>query len=169
MSKKDNGISLPAQQPAPKKRKDPNERIRKVAEREETREVKLTEVQRDEQRMIAMSLLDQLDEIEEKKKEVVKNYASQIAAVELQLHSARQLANGGKRRDTFLVEEWLTGANDVIRIRADTGEQLGDVRRARAEELQERLYHAGEDDPPPEGPPASEAFPAPEDAFTDDP
>jgi hypothetical protein len=148
VSKKD---SLPPQQPAPKRKKDPNERIRKIGEREEVLEIKLTEVQRDKERHNVMFLLDQVDELEEKKKEVVKNYASQLAAVELQIHAARQLANSGKRRDSVTIEEWLTGSNDIIRIRADTGEQVGDLRRARAEELQEKLL---DDTPPPDDAPS---------------
>lgn len=140
--------------PAPKKRRDPTERIRKIGEREEIIESKLTQLQLDEERELVMNLLDQKDEIEEKKREVVKNYGAQLAAVELQIDAARRVIHAGRRRDTLLVEEYLTGANAIIRIRKDTGEQIGE-RNATSAELQETLpLEKPTDLPAPDDPPS---------------
>lgn len=133
--------------PTPKKKKDPNERIRMVGEREQAIEIPLTADQLDDERSAVMEFLDHKEEIEDRKKEAMKNFASQIATVELQIEGSRRLIKSKRRKVVVVIEEWLTAANEIIQVRRDTNEQIGDPRRARAEELQERLFPPEQEDP----------------------
>lgn len=133
--------------PEPKKRRDPNERIRMVGDREVIIDIALTPIQLEDEHHNVMAFLDQKEEIEEKKKENMKNFAAQLAAVELQIDASRRLIKSKRRRETVIIEEWLTGANEIIQIRQDTQQQVGDPRRARAEELQEKLFPDKPTDP----------------------
>lgn len=126
--------------PTPKRRKDPKERVRKVGERDVTIDIVLTPLQLEDEHHSVMAFLDQKEEIEEKKRENMKNFAAQLAAVELQIDAARRLIKSKRRRETLVIEDWLTGANEIIQIRQDTGDQVGDARKARSEELQEKLF-----------------------------
>lgn len=121
------------------KRKDPNERVRKIGQREEIINVKLTQVQLDEMRYEVMLLLDDEERIEEKAKEAAKNFSSQLKTNQLQRNEIRRVVTAGVRRQTIIVEEHLTASNEVIRIRQDTGDQLGLGRTATPRELQEEL------------------------------
>jgi hypothetical protein len=127
-------------QKKPKAAKDPMERVRKIGSRDETIEIRLTQIQIENERALIVALLDQREEIEEKKAEVVAQFKAQNATVDLQIESARRLIKSGRRHESVKIEEWLTVGNDVIRVRPDTGEILGDPRKARAEELQEKLF-----------------------------
>lgn len=132
----------------PKKSKDPFERIRKVGEREESLERRLTDVEMDDLHQTYLALGNQREDLECKKAEVMANYGAQFKAIDLQADTARKLLNSRRKSDTVIVEEWLNASNEVVRIRADTGEQLGDGRKARADELQEKLFPAdGPGDP----------------------
>lgn len=122
-----------------KKKKDPNERIRKIGEREEVIEIKLTQLQLEDMREEVMTLLDDEERIEEKAKEASKNFASQLKTNQLQRNELRRTIAGGKRRETIIVEEHLTASNEVVRIRKDTGDQVG-ARTATPRELQEDLF-----------------------------
>jgi hypothetical protein len=126
------------------KKKDTNERVRKIGEREEAIETRLSSEELGEVRETVMILLDDLDLIEGKKKEAMKNFASQAATIELQVEGARNLLKSKVRRTTVIVDEYLTQGNEVHRVRRDTGEQLG-ARTATAAELQEEMFT----DPPP--------------------
>jgi len=122
-----------------KKRRDPNERIRLVATREEVIESKLTQNQIDEYQRENMVLDNEVEKLEEKKKEQAANIASQLKTIELQKSELRRMCNSGRRRETVEVEEYLTGSNEIVRIRKDTGERIGQ-RTATARELQEEMF-----------------------------
>jgi hypothetical protein len=123
-----------------KKKSDPNERIRPVGEpREAIIEHKLTQIQLDGLKDNVMDLLDQREDLKEKAKEVVTNYKSQIATCELTIESTRRTIRSGRRQETIQVQEFLTRSNEVIRVRTDTGAQIG-TRTATARELQEELF-----------------------------
>lgn len=123
-----------------KKSKDPFERVRKLEERDETLEVRLTDVEMDDLHDQHLNLTNQRDELEEKLAEVKANYKAQFEAIDLQVTVTRRLLNSRRKQIPVKVESWLNAANEVVRIRADTGEQLGDSRKARADELQEKLF-----------------------------
>lgn len=120
--------------------RDPFERIRKVGEREELLERRLSDVEMDDLHQTYLSLGNQREDLESKKSEVLANYGAQFKAIDLQADTARKLLNTRRKSDTVLVEEWLNASNEIVRIRSDTGEQLGDPRKARADELQEKLF-----------------------------
>lgn len=120
--------------------RDPFELVRKLGEREESLDVRLTDVEMDDLHMQHLALTNQRDELEEKLSEVKANYKAQFEAIDLQVATTRRLLNTRRRTTTVKVEEWLNASNEVVRKRADTGEQLGDARKARADELQEKLF-----------------------------
>lgn len=142
----------------PKKPKDPNERVRKLGEREEQLEIRLTQLEMDDYHNQHLALSNQRDELEEKLAEVKANYKAQFEAIDLQVAATRRLLNTRRRTATVKVEEWLTASNEVIRLRADTNEQLGDLRKARADELQEKLFP---DNPPDSATPGAQQEGAP--------
>lgn len=125
---------------APGKRsRDPNERIRLVATREEIIETKLTQNEIDEMQRENMVLDNEIEKLEEKKKEQMANIASQLKTIELQKSELRRMVNSGRRRETVTIEEHLTGSNEIVRIRKDTGERIGQ-RTATPRELQEPMF-----------------------------
>lgn len=113
-------------------------RIRLLATREEIIESKLTQLQLEDKRSTVMELLNEEESIEAKKDEASKNFASQLKTNRLQIDELRRIINSGRERTTIQVEEYLTKANEVIRIRTDTGDQIGQ-RTASQRELQEDL------------------------------
>lgn len=131
-----------------KAKKDPNERVRKIGEREEIIETKLTQKEIEDLRGTVMVLLDRKDEILEKKSEVVKNYGSQLATVDLEIDTTRRLIHSGRRKIDITVDEFLTQGNEIVRIRRDTGEQIG-ARTATQKELQEPLFEDDAEAPDP--------------------
>jgi hypothetical protein len=143
-----------------KKPKDPYERIRKVGQREETIERRLTDIEKDDLHQTYLALGNQRQDLEDKKAEVMANYNAQFKAIDLQADAARRLLNARRKSDVGLGEEWLNASNEIVRIRTDTQEQLGDPRKARADELQENLFQDPPADTQAEGaPPEDEAIP----------
>ncbi len=120
------------------KKTPPDHRVRKIGQREESIDTKLTQIQIEDMRENVMVLLDDEERIEEKAKEAAKNFSSQLKTNQLQRNELRRIITQGKKRETIIVEEFLTVSNEVIRVRQDTGEQLG-ARTATPRELQEEL------------------------------
>lgn len=152
--------------PPAKKSRDPEEKIRLVATREEIIETKLTQNQIDEMQRENLVLDNEVERLEEKKAEAMKNFASQLKTIELQKSEIRRMVNAAKRRETVTVEEYLTGSNEIVRFRKDTGDRIGQ-RTATARELQEDMFPdkapvtTDSEDPPQNGAPATDdAFPA---------
>jgi hypothetical protein len=144
--------------PPARKSRDPEERIRLLATRDEIIETKLTQLQIDEMQRENMVLDNEIEKIEEKKKESASNFASQLKTIELQKSELRRMVNSGRRRETVTIEEYLNGRNEVVRIRKDTGEPLrkdnGEpvTRTATARELQEEMFTDKRTDADPAGP-----------------
>lgn len=158
--------------PATKKPRDPFERVRMLEERDETLEVRLSDVEMDELHQQHLQLGNQREQLEEKLAEVKANYKAQFEAIDLQVVTTRRLLNTRRKQVAVKVQTWLNASNEAVRIRSDTGEQLGDPRKARADELQEKLFP---DSGPPADPPApqidaaaQETDPA-DNAFGDEP
>jgi hypothetical protein len=129
-----------------KVKKDPNRLVRKLGEREEVLETKLTQIQLEDMREEVMVLLDEEERIEKKRKEAAKNFGSQLESNKLQMSELRSTIASGKRKQTLIIEEHLTAQNEVVRIRQDTAEIIGQPRTATARELQEELF---QDEPQP--------------------
>jgi len=134
---------------------DPMARVRKLGEREEIVEVPLTQREVEDLRHELCVQLDRVDEIEAKKTEFVQQNKAEMATVDLEISRCRGLIKSRRKNVKLLVEDWLTQGNDVIRMVPMTGEIIGDVRRARAEELQEKLF---KDTEPTIPPPSDEEF-----------
>lgn len=126
--------------PAPKKPKNPFEHVRMLGARDEALEVRLTDAEMDDAHHQFLALHNQREELEEKLSEVKSNYKAQFEAIDLQSQATRRLLNSRRRVTTVNVQEWLNASNEVVRIRTDTGDQLGDARKARSDELQEKLF-----------------------------
>lgn len=142
------------------KKKDPDERVRKIGEREEIVETKLTQIQLEDMRMEVMALLDEEERIEAKKDEVAKNFTSQLKTNKLQINELRRTIAACKRRETIIVEEHLTQSNEIVRIRKDTGDRIGS-RTATPRELQEPMFP----DPPSDPAQQNDAPAPPDDAM----
>jgi hypothetical protein len=127
-------------------KKDPMGRVRKIGEREENVDVKLTQLQIEDLREQVMVYLDDEERIEEKAKEAQKNFASQLKTNQLQRNEIRRTIAAGRKRVSITVEEYLTNSNEVIRVHKQTGEQLGPARTATPRELQEELPLGDETD-----------------------
>lgn len=153
--------------PAKAKPSDPKEapienreRLKRLAVRVETVTLKLTQLEIEDTRAHVMDLLAVRDGIDEKLKSIKAEYRAKIAEVDERLNRARTEVCSGRRDIEIPVEEWLTRSNEVVRVRTDTGEQIG-ARTAHAEELQEELF--------PDGAPAAEDnFPTSAEAFGGD-
>jgi hypothetical protein len=145
--------STKAKAPASKPRSaKPNPRGRKLGERTETisRRLSATEIQGEYVR--AGELMRQQTDLEEKKKAAGSEFTARIAEIKSKRNEALGAAATGQRDEEITVEEWLTPQNQVQRIRADTGELIGD-RQARADDLQENLFDDDEPEIEPGTPP----------------
>ena len=142
-------------------------RIRKIGEREEMIEIEFSDEQIADKRGEVMVLLDEEERIEAKKEELAKNFASQLKTNKLQINELRRQITSRKTRMTVIVEEHLTQQNEIVRIRKDTGEQVG-VRTATPRELQEEMFPAKQEgDAPPNDAP-SDGFLDPGEGFPSD-
>lgn len=121
-----------------KKLKEPG--VRMLEEREEVLDVRLTDVEMDDFHNAHLSLGNQREELEEKLTEVKANYKAQFEAIDLQVTATRRFLNTRRKQIAVKVQSWLTERNEVIRVRSDNGDQLGDARKARSDELQESLF-----------------------------
>jgi hypothetical protein len=138
-------------------KKDSNRLVRKLGEREEVIETKLTQIELEDKRMEVMILLDDEEAIERKAKEASANFTSQLKTNKLQRNELRRVITSGKSRQTLVIEEHLTAANEVVRVRKDTGDIIGQPRTATARELQEDLFQDPPADPAPQGDAPSDA------------
>ncbi len=132
---------------------------RKLGERRETITVDLSPTEVEEEKTLVMDLLGRRQNLEAAKKSTMADYKAKIDKVSEQITSSCRVATTERREIEIDVEEWINRNNQVVRIRRDTGEILGEPRTARADELQEALFGNG----------AADEFPTPVDAFGGDP
>lgn len=145
-------------------KKNKEERIRKIGQREEIVSLDLDTDARDEASAHLLVLLNDEEGIKERLKEQASTLRAELKTNQLEQKRLRRELGDGKRKETLMIEEWLTKGNEIIRIRADDGSQVGDVRKARAEELQEEMF---QDSPAPQNAAVAgvDEFPAMEDDF----
>jgi len=122
-----------------KNKSNGNTRVRKLGEREESVVTPLSDSQLEEVKERVMVYLDEIDAIKDKKDEAVAQFKAEAATIKLQLETDRKLLKSRARKDMVVIEEYLTQANEVIRVRKDTGEQIGQ-RTATSAELQEEMF-----------------------------
>jgi hypothetical protein len=132
------------------KKKEPSdhnsERVREIGSaRIETITEELSPMQLEEVRRKIPDLLQIQDDIKDRLRAAAKAAKSELGEVATVLGRMRNEVATGKRRSEIEVREYLTKRNEVIRVRTDTGEQIG-ARNARAAELQEELPLAPEGD-----------------------
>jgi len=120
------------------KRSNAHEPVRKLGERTETIEVKLSPAQIEDERARVIDLLQERDELDEEWKNIKAAHKAKIADLDSKLAAARGAVSSGKVRREITIEEWVTRQNEVIRIHKETREELG-RRNATAAELQEDL------------------------------
>lgn len=89
--------------------------------------------------------------LEEKAKAAAAEFKLRITEEKGKRDTALRNARAGKRDVEVQIDEWLDRDNQILLIRADTGELIGD-RTASADELQTEMeFEAGEDDAAEEG------------------
>jgi hypothetical protein len=115
-----------------------DERKRKIGERTEVIEVKLTPMQIEDARAKVIDLLQEKDELEEKLASVKADYKAKIAEVDSRKAHELGMVRTGRTRKELVIEEWVTAQNEVVRVNQETGEELG-RRTATPRELQEEL------------------------------
>lgn len=108
-------------------------------------EVHLTEDQRTERRKRACDLRDQQAAVTEEAKLAAAGFRQRKKALENQEAVARGQAATGIEVVAVVVQDYLTAGNEVISVRVDTNDPVS-RRTATAEELQEDLFGADEDD-----------------------
>jgi hypothetical protein len=118
---------------------------RKISQAMEGIVVKLTPQEVEETRASVMDMLDQKKAIEFAKKSAMSEFKAKLQELEERLSKACTEASTGKRELDVIVEEYLTSANEVVKIRADTGEPIGKPRTATVAELQEPIDMGGAD------------------------
>ncbi len=145
-----------------KPKKDPNERKRLIGSRQETIERVLTPAEMDDAHERLITLLGDKAGLEEEKKAAGAELAAKIKRAQADIVGTLEQLRRKRTKEEITVEEWLTAGNEIVKVNAATGEQLG-ARTARADELQEKLAIAdapkdapaksaadGEDDEPEE-------------------
>lgn len=111
---------------------------KKIGERQETITRALSPMEVDREREEVCKLLREIDKAEEERKNEAAAAKAKITELKTRLAEHARVANTAKRDEEITIEEWLTDKNEVIRVRADNGEIIGN-RVARAAELQEDL------------------------------
>lgn len=111
---------------------------RKIGERLEVIIEKLSPMQVDEERAKVCDCYAELEALEEERKKITADVKARIASRKAAQKEAAACATSARRKVEVTVEEWLTDTNEVIRVRTDTGEVLGQ-RTARMHEQQEEL------------------------------
>lgn len=125
---------------------DPSERVRKIGERVEVFEERLSPMQLEDVKTCIATLLDREDDLRDKLKQSAKVVKAELANVKRDMVRARTELATTRRRSEVQIEEHLTRRNEVIKVRVDTGELIGS-RTATARELQEELpLSSGEGD-----------------------
>jgi len=117
---------------------------RKIGTRDEVVIEQLSPSQIDEERTKVCLHLREIDVVKTAKREANDRAKARITELENAIASGVRVANAGKRDAEIVVEEWLTGRNEVIRVRTDTGEIIG-TRVASLGELQEDMFVDDED------------------------
>lgn len=111
---------------------------RKIGERLETVTRLLSPMEVDTERERVCSLLRDIERKEADAKNTAAAVKAAISELRTRLKAHTNAANTAKRDEEITIEEWLTDKNEVIRVRTDTGEIVGN-RVARAADLQEPL------------------------------
>lgn len=123
---------------ASKKRTNANEPIRKLAERVETVERKLSQLELEDERAKVIDLLQQRDELESSWDSQKAAHKAKVKELESKIETARGAIRRGRVDEDLVIEEWLTRQNEVVRVNKATGLELG-RRTATRDELQEEL------------------------------
>ncbi len=144
-----------------------DERIRKVGEYQDTTVRELSPAEIEGERSKICDLLGRRDNLEGALKATKAEYRAKLESIKDRIERALNTATTGRQEIEVDIEEWLTRGNEIVRVRADTGEVLT-RRTATASELQENLFP-----PAPKPPKASKAakgdsFPTSEEAFGGD-
>jgi hypothetical protein len=121
------------------------ERLRKIGQREERIPIDLTPAQREKlQDRVCRELIPQRRQLEARLKEIKAEYSAKIKAIQGDIDSCVERASTGRDAIDVVVEELLGPGNQVLRMRTDTGEQIG-TRVASQSELQEDFEFDDED------------------------
>ena len=137
-AKASKGKSKNKSKAAPARNGDRLANARKIGERQETITHGLSPMEVDKERERVCMLLREIEKTESEIKNATASHKAKLVELKTQLKDSANMANTAKRDLEITVEEWLTDKNEVIRVRSDNGEIVGN-RVARPAELQEDL------------------------------
>lgn len=118
----------------------PLQRIRKLGDRDEVVSVVLSEEQIGKKMDESAELRDRIDAMQQKIKDVTASLKARLNVLKCDEKEARSAATSGRLDVEVHIEEWLTQGNQVIRVDSSTGDQIGQPRSARPNELQEDMF-----------------------------
>jgi hypothetical protein len=129
---------------------------RKIGERVETIQQKLSPMEVEDVRRNVCEMLASLDKLEEERKTATAAIRSKIQELKSKIRIETGVASSARRDVEVTIEEWLNEKNEVKRVRTDTGEVIG-ARNARIDELQEEMFDDEDDDSDDDSPKAETA------------
>lgn len=118
-----------------------NERlVKKLGEpRTETVKVDLTDAERQTERVTACDLRDQASTVKEEKATAMAAFRQRIKELDQREQDCRRRASTGIDHVAVVVQDYLTGSNEVVSVKVDTNEPVS-RRTATIQELQEDLF-----------------------------
>jgi hypothetical protein len=128
----------------PKKTADRLAGARRIGTREETIQEILSPGAIEGERAKVCDLIREVGRVKDAHKTATAAAKAKIQDLEEQKEAALRNASTGRRDIEITVEEWLDKSNQVLRVRKDSGEIIGD-RTARVDELQESLFEEADE------------------------
>lgn len=114
--------------------------VKKIGEpRTETVKVDLTDAERQQERAMACDLRDQVSAVKEEKKTAMAGFSQRLKELDQREQDCRRRASTGIDHVAVIVQDYLTGSNEVVSVRVDTNE-VATRRTATVQELQEDLF-----------------------------
>lgn len=117
-----------------------SQRVRKLGDHDEIVSVVLSEEQIGKKMDESAELRDRIDAMSQKIKDTVASLRARLNVLKCDEKEARTAATSGRVDVEVHIEEWLTNDSQVIRVDAATGDQIGQPRSARPNELQEDMF-----------------------------
>ena len=121
---------------------EPSPHVRKLREYQDTITVTLTQEELEAQRARVCELRDRQNELDEKFKTIQAEHKARVKEIQEQERVARKLVSTKRADIEVTIAEWLQDGFDgiqVVRVRTDTGDMVGEPRKATAAERQEAI------------------------------
>lgn len=114
--------------------------VKKLGEpRTETVKIDLADAERQTERATACDLRDQAAAVKEEKKTAMAAFGQRLKELDLREQDCRRRASTGIDHVAVIVQDYLTGSNEVVSVKVDTNEPVA-RRTATVQELQEEMF-----------------------------